>query len=67
MKRAAVDEVRSIKNQEREKLLLAIACRPPSVQRRSREVAYDIFRVNSGTVSCSSWWTDNAPNWQPQS
>jgi hypothetical protein len=50
MKRAAVDEVRSIKNQEREKLLLAIACRPPSVQRRSREVAYDIFRVNSGTV-----------------
>jgi hypothetical protein len=30
------------------------------------KVAYDNFRVNSGTFSCPSWWRDNAPNWQPQ-
>lgn len=30
------------------------------------KVAYDNFRVNSGTFSCPSWWTDIAPNWQPQ-
>jgi Tol biopolymer transport system component len=29
-------------------------------------VAYDNFRLNSGTLSCPSWWRDNAPNWQPQ-
>ena len=29
------------------------------------KVAYDNFRVNSGTFSCPSWWRDNAPNWQP--
>ena len=29
------------------------------------KVAYDNFRVNSGTFSCPSWWTDIAPNWQP--
>jgi hypothetical protein len=28
------------------------------------EVAYDNFRVNSGSFACPSWWTDNAPNWQ---
>jgi dipeptidyl aminopeptidase/acylaminoacyl peptidase len=30
------------------------------------KVAYDNFRVNSGTFSCPSWWYDHAPNWQPQ-
>ncbi|HKD34449.1 MAG TPA: hypothetical protein VKB73_13450 [Gaiellaceae bacterium] len=30
------------------------------------KVAYDNFRVNSGAFSCPSWWTDIAPNWQPQ-
>jgi Tol biopolymer transport system component len=30
------------------------------------QVAYDNFRVNSGTFSCPSWWDDNAPDWQPQ-
>jgi Tol biopolymer transport system component len=30
------------------------------------KVAYDSFRVNSGTFSCPSWWDDNAPDWQPQ-
>jgi dipeptidyl aminopeptidase/acylaminoacyl peptidase len=30
------------------------------------KVAYDNFRVNSGTFSCPSWWTDIAPNWQPR-
>jgi Tol biopolymer transport system component len=29
------------------------------------KVAYDNFRVNGGTFSCPSWWTDIAPNWQP--
>ena len=31
------------------------------------KVAYDNFRVNSGTLSCPSWWDDNAPDWQPVS
>jgi hypothetical protein len=30
------------------------------------KVAYDSFRVNSGTFSCPSWWDDNEPDWQPQ-
>jgi TolB protein len=29
-------------------------------------VAYDNFRVNSGTFSCPTWWDDNAPDWQAQ-
>ena len=29
------------------------------------KVAYDNFRINSGTFSCPSSWRDNAPNWQP--
>jgi WD40-like Beta Propeller Repeat len=29
------------------------------------KVAYDNFRVNSGSFSCPSWWRDNASNWQP--
>jgi WD40-like Beta Propeller Repeat len=29
------------------------------------KVAYDNLRVNSGSFSCPSWWTDIAPNWQP--
>jgi dipeptidyl aminopeptidase/acylaminoacyl peptidase len=29
------------------------------------KVAYDNFRINSGTFSCPSWWRDNASNWQP--
>ena len=29
------------------------------------QVAYDNFRLNSGALSCPSWWRDNAPNWQP--
>jgi hypothetical protein len=28
-------------------------------------VAYDNFRVNSGTFACPTWWDDNAPDWQP--
>jgi hypothetical protein len=30
------------------------------------KVAYDNFRISNGTFSCPSWWTDNAPNWQPR-
>jgi hypothetical protein len=30
------------------------------------QVAYENFRLNSGALSCPSWWRDNAPNWQPQ-
>ncbi len=29
------------------------------------KVAYDNFRVNSGTFACPFWWTDNAHDWQP--
>jgi len=29
------------------------------------KVAFDNFRVNSGTFACPSWWTDNAHDWQP--
>jgi hypothetical protein len=27
-------------------------------------VAYDNFRLNSGALSCPTWWDDNAPDWQ---
>ena len=27
-------------------------------------VAYDNFRVNSGSISCPTWWTDSSPDWQ---
>lgn len=27
-------------------------------------VAYDNFRVNSGTFACPTWWSDEAPDWQ---
>ncbi len=29
------------------------------------KVAFDNFRVNSGTFACPFWWTDNAHDWQP--
>jgi dipeptidyl aminopeptidase/acylaminoacyl peptidase len=32
---------------------------------QTARVAYDNFRLNSGSLSCPSWWRDNAPNWQP--
>jgi hypothetical protein len=38
----------------------------PQFSHRDVKVAYDSFRVNSGTFSCPSWWDDNAPDWQPQ-
>ncbi len=38
----------------------------PQFSHPNVKVAYDNFRVNSGTFSCPSWWADNAPNWQPQ-
>ena len=28
-------------------------------------VAFDDFRLNSGQLSCPSWWDDSAPDWQP--
>jgi hypothetical protein len=33
---------------------------------QTASVAYDNFRLNSGSLGCPSWWADNAPNWQPQ-
>jgi len=30
------------------------------------KVAYDNVRVNSGTFSCPSWWSDNFADWAPQ-
>jgi WD40-like Beta Propeller Repeat len=32
---------------------------------QTASVAYDNFRLNSGGLICPSWWTDNAPNWEP--
>jgi hypothetical protein len=29
------------------------------------KLAYDNFRVNSGTFSCPSWWSDNYADWAP--
>lgn len=26
-------------------------------------VAFDNFRVNSGTIACPTWWSDEAPDW----
>ena len=28
-------------------------------------VAFDNFRVNSGTFACPTWWSDNNADWQP--
>lgn len=27
-------------------------------------VAYDNFRINSGSISCPPWWDDGSPDWQ---
>ena len=27
-------------------------------------IAYDNFRINSGSISCPAWWVDNSPDWQ---
>ena len=37
---------------------------PPSTH-PDVKVAYDNFRVNSGTFSCPSWWSDNFADWAP--
>ena len=28
-------------------------------------VAYDNFRINSGSITCPTWWDDSSPDWQP--
>jgi hypothetical protein len=28
------------------------------------KIAYDNFRITTGTFSCPTWWGDNAPDWQ---
>jgi hypothetical protein len=28
------------------------------------DIAWDNFRINSGTISCPTWWDDSSPNWQ---
>lgn len=30
-------------------------------------VAWDNFRINSGNISCPTWWADSSPDWQPTS
>jgi hypothetical protein len=30
----------------------------------SVRIAFDNFRITSGTMSCPTWWDDNAPDWQ---
>ena len=29
------------------------------------DVAWDNFRIGSGTLACPSWWADRSPDWQP--
>jgi len=29
------------------------------------KVAYDNFRVSSGSFTCPTWWSDNSSDWQP--
>lgn len=36
----------------------------PQFSHADVKVAYDNFRIGGGTVSCPSWWDDNAPDWQ---
>jgi dipeptidyl aminopeptidase/acylaminoacyl peptidase len=32
---------------------------------REVKIAWDNFRINSGTISCpNTWWVDNSPDWQ---
>jgi Tol biopolymer transport system component len=45
---------------------LSIFTNDPPFSHPDIRVAFDNFRVNSGTFSCPSWWDDNAPDWQPQ-
>jgi hypothetical protein len=33
-------------------------------QQSDVSVAFDNFRVDSGTISCPAWWGDEAPDWQ---
>ena len=42
-----------------------LATVPDQWGHQTAQVAYDNFHLNSGALSCPSWWTDNAPNWQP--
>jgi TolB protein len=42
-----------------------LATVPDQWAHQTARVAYDNFRLNSGTLSCPAWWRDNAPNWQP--
>ena len=29
------------------------------------KIAWDNFRINSGTLSCpATWWEDDSPDWQ---
>jgi Tol biopolymer transport system component len=46
-------------------VVLDVFSNAPQFSHPDVKVAYDNFSVNSGTFSCPSWWTDNAPNWQP--
>jgi dipeptidyl aminopeptidase/acylaminoacyl peptidase len=47
-------------------VVLDVFSNAPQFSHPDVKVAYDNFRVSSGTFSCPSWWTDIAPNWQPQ-
>jgi len=38
----------------------------PPLSHPDVSVAYDNFRVNSGTFSCPTWWSDNFADWAPQ-
>jgi dipeptidyl aminopeptidase/acylaminoacyl peptidase len=37
----------------------------PNFAHEEVRVAFDNFRVNSGTLSCPTWWDDSSPDWQP--
>jgi hypothetical protein len=46
-------------------LSLDLFSNAPQFSHPDVKVAYDNFRVNGGTFSCPSGWTDIAANWQP--
>ena len=44
-----------------QRIVAAVKQRSP----QAIELLEKTVRVNSGTLMCPSWWTDNAPNWEP--
>jgi dipeptidyl aminopeptidase/acylaminoacyl peptidase len=46
---------------------LSIFTNDPPFSHPDVQVAFDNFRISSGTFSCPSWWSDSGADWQSQS